>query len=135
MPCVSRLSFLSPLAAELRDQELLPHLLKANPHKSTWNNMMLYLRYQVEEFAMKKWGSEEALDKEFERRVEEKKKKRNKKFEDGLRDLRRRTKESIWQKRRDEEHKHEFGVVEYLDGEAGVQRCIECGFEIEVEEF
>jgi len=39
--------------AELRDRELLPHLLNANPHKSTFANMMLYLHCQVEDFAWK----------------------------------------------------------------------------------
>ena len=40
--------------AELRDREVLLHLLKANPHKSTFANMMLDLRCQVEYFAWKK---------------------------------------------------------------------------------
>ncbi|KAL4069450.1 XPA protein C-terminus-domain-containing protein [Scleroderma citrinum] len=62
--------------AELRDRELLPHLLKANPHKSTFANMMLFLRCQVEDFAWKKWGSPEALDAEWERRVEERRRRK-----------------------------------------------------------
>ncbi|RUP49386.1 XPA protein C-terminus-domain-containing protein [Jimgerdemannia flammicorona] len=33
--------------SELRDPELLPHLSKPNPHKATWNNMMLYVRQMV----------------------------------------------------------------------------------------
>ena len=90
----------------------MPHLLKANPHKSTFANMMLFLRYQVEEFAWKKWGSPEALDAEWERRAAEKKKKRNKKFVEGLKELRKRTRETVWQRRKDEEHKHVFGEVE-----------------------
>ncbi|KAF7982096.1 hypothetical protein HWV62_30419 [Athelia sp. TMB] len=97
---------------ELRDHELMPHLLKANPHQSTYANMMLFLRYQVEEFAWKKWGSPEALDAEYEKRAAEKKKKKNKKFEEGLKDLRKRTREGVWQRRRDEEHKHVFSQVE-----------------------
>ncbi|KAH7924000.1 hypothetical protein BV22DRAFT_1067601 [Leucogyrophana mollusca] len=101
--------------AELRDQELLPHLLKANPHKSTFANMMLFMRGQVEDFAWKKWGSPEALDAEWDRRVEEKKKKKNKKFEEGLRDLRRKTREGVWQRRKDEEHRHVFGGVETIE--------------------
>ena len=74
---------LTLVTAELRDTEVMPHLLKANPHKSTYHNMMLFLRYQVEEFAWKKWGSPEALDVEFERRTAEKKKKKNKKRTTG----------------------------------------------------
>ncbi|CAG7852539.1 DNA repair protein rad14 {ECO:0000305} AltName: Full=XP-A family homolog rhp14 {ECO:0000303/PubMed:11408483} [Serendipita indica DSM 11827] len=127
--------------SELRDEELLPHMLKPNPHSAAWNNMMLFLRYQVEEFAWKKWGSPEALDKEFYRREEEKRRKKSKKFERGLKELRRKTREGIWQKRKDEEHVHDFGPVlvdDDEDGEGeglGKQRCKECGFEIEVEEF
>jgi len=136
---------------ELRDEEELPHLLRPNPHSSTWNNMMLYVRYQVEEFAWKKWGSPEALDAAFHRREEEKKRKRGKKFEEGLRDLRRRTKEGIWQRRQDELHVHLFGAVEKRPKKSntrrtrqasesdeegvGIQRCAECGFTIEVEVF
>ncbi|KAI0828373.1 hypothetical protein BC628DRAFT_1409414 [Trametes gibbosa] len=116
---------------ELRDQELMPHLLKANPHKSTFANMMLFLRYQVEEFAWKKWGSPEALDAEWQKRVDEKKKKKNKKFEEDLKALRRRTRETVWQKRKDKEHKHVFGVVEKGADGAGKQICHECGFTID----
>ncbi|KAJ7597622.1 HotDog domain-containing protein [Mycena floridula] len=119
---------------ELRDHELLPHLLKANPHKSTFANMMLFLRYQVEEFAWKKWGSPEALDTEYERRVAEKKKKKNKKFEQGLKELRKRTKEGVWQKRKDDEHRHIFGPSVLHDGIAR-QLCAECGFALEFEEI
>jgi DNA-repair protein complementing XP-A cells len=121
--------------AELRDEDLLPHMLKANPHKSTYSNMMLYVRYQVEEFAWKKWGSPEALDAEYEKRTAEKSKKKNRKFEEGLRDLRRRTKESVWQRKKDEEHKHVFGPVQARRGEAGQQVCHTCGFTIDFEEL
>ena len=95
---------------------------------------MLFLRYQVEEFAFRKWGSPEELDKEYEKRCDEKRKKKSKKFEEGLRDLRRKTREGVWQRRKDEEHKHEYGEIEQLPS-GSVQRCKECGFEIEVEEL
>lgn len=97
--------------------------------------MMLFLRYQVEEFAWQKWGTPEALDAEYERRVVEKRKKKNKKFEQGLKELRRRTRETVWQKRKDQEHHHVFGVVEKGGDGVGKQVCHECGFTIEVEEF
>ena len=72
---------------ELRDDEVLPHLLKPNPHKATFANMMLYVRYQVEEFAWKKWGGPEGLDQEWERRERIKKEKKDKKFEQQLRGM------------------------------------------------
>ncbi|RMZ81599.1 hypothetical protein DV737_g2479, partial [Chaetothyriales sp. CBS 132003] len=78
---------------ELKDTALLPHLEKANPHKSTWATMFLYLRCQVEEYAFseRRWGSAEALDAEFERRSAEKKRRKEAKFKSKLADLKKRT--------------------------------------------
>lgn len=121
--------------AELRDEEELPHLLKANPHHSTFSNMMLYLRMQVEAFAWKKWGSPEALDAEYERRQREKKRKGGKKFEAALRELRRKTKGTVWQQRQDAEHHHTFGPCVVDENGKQTQTCTECEFVIEVEEF
>ncbi|KAJ9091568.1 hypothetical protein QFC19_009024 [Naganishia cerealis] len=72
--------------SELRDTSLLPHLLKANPHASTYSNMMLYLRFQVEAVAWEKWGGEEGLDAEWERREEQKRARKERKFEEGLKE-------------------------------------------------
>lgn len=111
----------------------MPHLEKPNPHKSTWNNMMLYLRYQVEEFAFKKWGSPEALDAEFERRTEEKKKKKGENFKKKLRELKNKTRVETWKRRgpkRDEKHEHTWGTTVERDG-VTVSTCEECGFERE----
>lgn len=96
---------------------------------------MLYLRYQVEEHAWKKWGSPEKLDAEWERRTKDKQKQKNKKFEDSLKDLRRKTKGTVWQRRRDEEHIHVYGPTQVRRGSIGKQTCHECGFSIEVEEL
>ncbi|KAK3944427.1 Striatin Pro11 [Diplogelasinospora grovesii] len=77
---------------ELKDPELLPHLSRPNPHKSHWHDMMLFLRYQVEEYAFsQKWGSAEALDAEFEKREADKKKRKEAKFKEKLLDLKRKT--------------------------------------------
>lgn len=121
--------------SELKDEELLPHLLKANPHKATYSNMMLFCRKQVEEFAFgpAKWGSEQGLDAEFERREEEQAKKRGKKFQQGLKELRKRTRDNIWQKRRDEQHVHTWEEVEL--GGSLVQKCSSCGYAVELEVF
>lgn len=71
---------------ELRDEDLLPHLLRPNPHASTYSNMMLFLREQVEKVAYEKWGGEEGLDNEWKRREEFKKRKKEEKFEQGLKE-------------------------------------------------
>ncbi|RKP36658.1 XPA protein C-terminus-domain-containing protein, partial [Dimargaris cristalligena] len=122
---------------ELRDREILPCWEKPNPRKSTWNNMMLYVREQVEIYAFKRWGDEEALDREFERRVNEKKERKAKKFQASLRDLRNRTRTSLWQKKEfNAIHEHEFGptAVNPETGESE-QTCTTCGIKVEVEEF
>lgn len=135
---------------ELRDETLLPHLEKPNPHKSTWNNMMLYLRFQVEEYAFsdKKWGSAEKLDDEFERRQQETKARKEKKFKTKLDELKKRTRVDAYKRAKgggggefgdiigSGRHEHEWGrSVE--DPETGMTKksCIECGMEVEELEF
>ncbi|KAL6720333.1 hypothetical protein ACLMJK_002254 [Lecanora helva] len=136
---------------ELKDEELLPHLERPNPHKSTWNNMMLYLRYQVEEYAFnKKWGSAEALDAEFERREGDKKRRKEDKFKSKLEELKKKTRVEAYRRSRkagggggkfgDEigkggKHTHVWGrPVENEEG-TGVKSCVECGMEVEELEF
>ncbi|ODV87375.1 hypothetical protein CANARDRAFT_194833, partial [[Candida] arabinofermentans NRRL YB-2248] len=63
---------------ELQDETLFRRIIKANPHSGTFSKMQLFMRYQIEEFAFKKWGSEEALDKEWLRREEMRIKRRDK---------------------------------------------------------
>ncbi|KAF3906410.1 hypothetical protein ABW20_dc0105101 [Dactylellina cionopaga] len=123
---------------ELRDEELLPHMDKPNPHKSNWATMNLYLRYQVEEFAWKKWGSPEALDAEYERRTEEAKRRKDAKFQKRLLDLKKRTRVETWKRNGRFEgsnrgkHIHEWGELVEKDGEGmGVKTCADCGMEVE----
>jgi len=136
---------------ELRDPELLPHLERPNPHKATWNNMMLYLRYQVEEYAFgTKWGSAEKLDEEFARREGEKKRRKAEGFRAKLRELKKKTRVEAYRRSRkggggggefgDEvgnggKHAHVWGrAVEDEEG-VGVKTCVECGMEVEELEF
>ncbi|KAJ2132052.1 DNA repair protein rad14 [Coemansia sp. RSA 678] len=122
---------------ELRDRDLFPVWEKANPHKSTWNNMLLYLRRDLEQFAIKKWNGLDGLDKEFDRRDEDKRARKEKKYRRSVADLRRRTRADEWEKQRRErlrlenEHEHEFEAT----GDGDEQKCTSCGLVIEVEEF
>ncbi|KAI0124811.1 DNA repair protein rad14-like protein [Xylariales sp. AK1849] len=143
---------------ELRDEDLLPHLSRPNPHKSHWHDMMLFLRYQVEEYAFtKKWGSAEALDEEFERRETDKKKRKEAKFKSKLLDLKKRTRTDAYRRehgklgstagigRRTDggkakfgdvvptggKHVHEWGrAIENEDGMT-VKTCTSCAMEVE----
>src|SRR6266536_4649072 len=137
------------IAAELKDEELLPHLERPNPHKATWNNMMLYLRYQFEDYAFspKKWGSPEALDAEFEKREAEKRKRKEDKFKSKLLELKKRTRVEAYKRSgkgggrggnfgddMDDsgKHTHEYGrTIEDPDTGVGVKKCITCGMEVE----
>ncbi|KAI9846744.1 MAG: hypothetical protein M1838_001151 [Thelocarpon superellum] len=140
---------------ELKDEELLPHLERPNPHKSSWNNMMLYLRYQIEAYAFsaKKWGSPEALDKEFEHRESEKKRRKEDKFRSKLHELKKRTRVEAYRRSRAQgagdrdaafgdvvgregKHQHEWGrTIDNPETGIGVKTCIECGMEVEELEF
>ncbi|KAL4401748.1 DNA repair protein Rad14 [Malassezia pachydermatis] len=119
--------------AELADGELLPHLLKKNPHKSTYSNMMLFMRCQVEAYAFSdaKWKSPEGLDAEYHRRNEERARKRTRRFQQGLERLRKRTiRDNLWQQRKDAEHVHEWAQLGPTQ-----QQCRGCGQRITVEEL
>ncbi|KAJ1673471.1 DNA repair protein rad14 [Spiromyces aspiralis] len=126
--------------SELLDRKLLPCWEKPNPHKSTWNNMLLFLREQVESFAIKKWGSLEALDEEFERRQAEKDRKKEKKFKKSLLELYNRTRTETWQKARMERaekqrvHEHHYENVGDPDRPC-LKKCKLCGLEVEIEEL
>ena len=136
--------------SELKDEELLPHLERPNPHKSTWNNMMLFLRCQVEEYAFtKKWGSAEALDEAFEKRESEKKRRKQDKFKSKLQELKKRTRVEAYKRGRQNggggdfgddvnkggKHTHVWGRSVENDEGIGVKTCMECGMKVEELEF
>ncbi|KJK74399.1 hypothetical protein H634G_10306 [Metarhizium anisopliae BRIP 53293] len=134
--------------SELRDPELLPHLSKPNPHKSHWHDMMLFLRFQVEEYAVNtKWGSAEKLDAEYERREAQKKARKEAKFKEKLMDLKRKTRTDAFRRQagtlgksgankfgdsiRDTKHVHQWGRT--IENEEGmtIKTCVDCGMEVE----
>ncbi|PSN71563.1 DNA repair protein [Corynespora cassiicola Philippines] len=141
---------------ELKDEDLLPHLERPNPHKTNWNNMQLFLRLQVEAYAFsdRKWGSPEALDAEYEKRTQVAKARKEKKFKNKLNDLKRRTRVEAYKRAKlmgdassdvkfgdkikgiGDKHVHEWGRS-VLDPESGMtkKRCDDCGMEVEELEF
>ncbi|CAD6502300.1 BgTH12-07925 [Blumeria graminis f. sp. triticale] len=132
---------------ELKDAELLPHLSKPNPHKTHWHDMMLFLRYQVEEYAFNtKWGSSEALDAEFEKREADKKKRKEEKFKSKLRELKKKTRTEAFRRNNKNKsvdgqfgdqiggqgkHEHEWGQVVEKENSLAVRKCILCHMEVE----
>ena len=114
-------------------------MLKKNPHNSTYSSMILYLRKEVEDFVVEKYGSLEKLDEEFEARVAKKKKLVEKKYEKKLKELRVKTRSGILGKERTlkNNHVHVYGKKTRKIGTVDeyVQSCTECGIEIEFDEF
>lgn len=110
--------------------------------------MMLFLRYQVEEYAFgAKWGSAEALDAEFAKRQADKKRRKEAKFKDKLLELKKKTMTESFRRNfgrdgkrttqfgeaigREGRHVHDWGqTVENADGMT-VKTCLECGMEVE----
>lgn len=120
---------------ELQDQAELPRIEKPNPHG--FLRMQLYLRFQIEEFAWKKWGSPEGLDKEWEKREAARLQRREKKYQDKLKEMRKKTRaEEYTRKLRNgmslgERHVHQWSAPLEAGGNVVRKRCIECGMETE----
>ncbi|RPA77481.1 DNA repair protein [Ascobolus immersus RN42] len=118
---------------ELRDEELLPRLIKPNPHKSTYTPMQLFLRYQIEAFAINKWGSLEKMDEEYERRKKQYEKRKADKFSKELKTLRNKTRVDLWKKKgggNEIRHTHVWDEVGKREGMT-VMKCATCGMEKE----
>lgn len=97
---------------------------RRNPHSIAWNDMQLYLEEQIRRFALEKYGSDENIEEERERRKDSHKKKRVKRLEKSIRAA----KQRVFMKPRAERHRHSF----VSQGGKGV--C-ECGMEVELEEL
>lgn len=119
---------------ELRDTGLLPRIEKPNPHG--FSRMQLFLRFQVEEYAWKKWGSPEKLDEEWEKRETVRLQRKEKKYADKLKEMRKKTRaEEYTRKLRNGEllgqrHVHDWSEP-VIFGENYKRRCIDCGLETE----
>lgn len=122
---------------ELADKEHLPFITKPNPHKSTWSDMHLYLRENVINFSIKKWGSLEALEKEINAREAAKEARKEKRFKEKLKELKRKTRSSAIKNSlsqpNPERHRHSFDSDSNNNG--GQRICKICGIKIEQEEF
>lgn len=127
---------------ELSDQELFHRLEKPNPHSGTFARMQLFVRCEIEAFAFKKWGGEEGLDQEWERRETQKAKRKEQLYKKEVETMRLKTRAQEFTKRLREKkygklnHKHQFGepINTYKDEDGNVmvkRRCIECGLEVD----
>ena len=107
----------------------LKHIEKANPHRSHWFPMQLFVRQHVEAFAIEKWGSLEKMDEEFYTRETSKQARKEEKYTKNLNKLRGGIRTSEWTRKQDKVHTHHFEMKT-----ATLSQC-ECGMTVEAEEF
>ena len=95
---------------------------------------MLYMRLQVEDFAISKWGSLEELDLEFERREVQKKALKVKSFKKKNKELRKKT--MLQREYSNRDHIHNWSETRDGTGEGWKEQiCAECGLIKEFEEI
>lgn len=120
---------------ELKDTSILHRIEKPNPHG--FSRMQLFLRFQVEEFAWKKWGSAEGLDQEWEKREKARLDRRDKRYQDKMKEMRKKTRaEEYTRKLRDgkslgERHVHDWAAPVAIGDKMVKRRCVDCGIETE----
>lgn len=122
---------------ELRDSNQLPTWIKPNPHKKSYSNMILYMRGQIEQFAINKWGSLDNLDKEFDRRRIKKVERKRVITEEKIKQLRKRTR-SISRKLDlfPQAHTHTFKTISHnKETFESICKCTVCGLTQTMEEF
>lgn len=102
------------------------YLTRPNPKKGTWSDMQLFLLEEIEELAIKKWGSIENAETEKERRKELLLDKKKKKIRERVKELRKRT--LVEDRMKIRTHKHTFILAD------GICKC-ECGMIIDQEEI
>lgn len=129
---------------ELADTAILPSVCRPNPLKTSWSQMRLYLKVQVENFATTKWGTLKNLEEELINRASAKEIRAEKRFKASLKgtgilahflifvDLRRKTKIGRKNLSKDDEPQHRH---DYIDSPEGKKKCRDCGLCIDVEEL
>ncbi|KAK3507611.1 hypothetical protein QTP70_030799 [Hemibagrus guttatus] len=92
----------------------LRFILKKNSHNPRWGDMKLYLKSQVVSRSLEVWGSEEALEKARETRMENREVQKQKRFNKKVKELRRAVRSSVFRKDTGV-HQHDYGEEELLD--------------------
>lgn len=108
--------------------EKLKFLLRKNPHNPKYGDMKLFLRLQVEKKALKIWGSEEELEKEHEKREENKISLKTKKYNKKMKELRKAVRSSLFTKDLST-HTHSYGEETYDEDKDEYSKvCEGCGY-------
>eukprot|EP00051_Salpingoeca_urceolata_P035586 m.30482 g.30482 ORF g.30482 m.30482 type:complete len:321 (+) comp9462_c0_seq1:89-1051(+) len=127
----------------LRDEDLdgtkLRFIERKNPQNERWARVKLYLRSEVERVSYERYGGEQGLEDEIDRRITESRKRKQKKKVKEIAKLRRDTFKSVLrQKPVAKAHMHTFNpdderYVEETD--SWVKKCSTCDFEVSFEKM
>ncbi|CAL8111771.1 unnamed protein product [Orchesella dallaii] len=111
-------------------EPILRFMTKPNPHNSSWGDMKLYLRLQIEERAIVVWGSLDKIDEQQEVREENRVKTKIKKYNKKMKVLRMSARSSLYTKDFTP-HEHVWGSEVCVDEDEDQFKhtCTECGQE------
>lgn len=113
----------------------LNFISRKNPHKSTWAEMKLYLRAQVEARALEIFGSLEKIAEQKELREDKKELTKAKRYNKQLSELRKAVRSTLYDKTT-KKHEHEFGESTYNpETEEYFHQCLKCEFSETYEEM
>lgn len=119
-----------------RREPPLKFISRKNPHKSTWAEMKLYLRLQVEARALEIYGSLDEIQKQKELREEKREVGKIKKFNKQMVELRKNVRATLYDNRTKASHEHEFGPSTYNEEtDEYTHICTTCGFSETYEEL
>lgn len=113
----------------------LRFISRKNPHKSTWAEMKLYLRTQVEARALEIFGSLDKIAEQKELREDKKEMAKAKKYNKKLSELRKAVRSTLYDKTT-KKHEHEFGESTYNpETEEYFHACLKCEYSETYEEL
>jgi DNA-repair protein complementing XP-A cells len=118
-----------------RREPPLKFISRKNPHKSTWAEMKLYLRSQVEARALEVHGTLEKIEEEKLLREDKKEIAKIKKYNKGMHELRKAVRSTLYDKTH-KRHEHEFGESTYNEEtDEYSHACLTCDFTETYEEM
>lgn len=137
--CLGRRLFLLVLAAGfLIISTLRKCVERKNKRHESWSAIKLYLLSQVEALAFSRYGGEEGLDEELEKRQHEKRRRKEAKTEKAMKQLRKQTIKPRWLKSSNAQvkHVHDFeDEVYHEDTDMWSKKCKTCEHSEEYEKM
>lgn len=117
-------------------EPILKYIVRKNPHNPRWGDMKLFLECQVAERSLEIWETEEKLEEERERRLENHEKLKQKKYDKKVKELRKAVRSSLI-KVDSGSHEHKYGEETCINEEDDEysKTCIECGHTITYEKM